>query len=259
LLAGIRGFLNSRAERHEARDFDVADSLGAVEALGPLAALAQQHSGNRFVKWAHYFDVYDEQFQRLIQMRDKLGVTAPIRVLELGVWRGGSLELWRKYFGENAIVFGIELNPDYPRVHDSVGKVRFGSQADPAFLSGVVDEMGGVDIVIDDGSHVSAHVVASLSCLFQRLSSPGLYIVEDLHTSYWREWGGGYLRKGTSVEALKKLVDTLHSPYHRGVPRNRETGLTHENLGALHFYDSIAVLEKGQVESPRPFQAGILD
>lgn len=169
---------------------------------------------------------------------------------------GGSLELWRRYFGKSAIIFGIEINPKYPRVGKDVAEIRFGSQSDPDFLEKVIDEMGGVDIVIDDGSHRSADVLASLGHLFTRLATPGLYMIEDLHTSYWRDWGGGYGQKGTSVEVAKELIDLLHSPYNRKIPSRHRLGMSHGHLRGLHFYDSMLVIEKDSVSAPQAFHAG---
>ncbi len=180
----------------------------------------------------------------------------PLRVLEVGVWRGGSLELWRKYFGESAIIFGVEINPKYPKVGKDVAEVRFGSQSDPAFLATVIDEMGGVDIVIDDGSHRSADVLASIKHLFPRLASPGLYIIEDLHTSYWHDWGGGYGREGTTIEVTKELIDIMHSPYHSKIPSRHRLGLSSDEVRGLHFYDSMLVIEKDKVGLPKTFHAG---
>jgi len=85
---------------------------------------------------------------------------------------------------------------------------RIGSQADPEFLASVVAEM---DIVIDDGSHVASHQLASFKALFPALSFGGVYICEDLHTAYWQDWDGGYKRHGTFVETIKDMIDNLHN------------------------------------------------
>jgi hypothetical protein len=80
------------------------------------------------------------------------------RFLEIGVNKGGSLQLWRKYFGDDAIIFGININPDCEKLNGLAGQVRIGSQIDRPFLESVIKEMGGVDIVLDDGSHHMQHI-----------------------------------------------------------------------------------------------------
>jgi cephalosporin hydroxylase len=113
----------------------------------------------------------------------------PLRILEMGVWRGGSLDLWRQYFGPDAIIYGIDIDEVITTLGIDSAEVRVGSQTDEIFLLSVIEEMGGLDIVIDDGSHQSKDVLASLRILFPRLAEGGTYVIEDLHTSYWPAWG----------------------------------------------------------------------
>ena len=110
--------------------------------------------------------------------------------------------------------------------------------------------MGGVDVVIDDGSHVSKHVVSSLSAIFPLLAEGGLYIIEDLATSYWPEFGGGLRRTGTSIEFLKRLVDVLHQPYFDARAVSEGAPFTHESLHSIQFFDSMAVLRKRKSGPP---------
>ena len=108
--------------------------------------------------------------------------------------------------------------------------------------------MGGVDIVLDDGSHVASHQRISFDVLFKLLSEGGLYMVEDLHTSYWRgHYEGGWRRRGTFIELAKRLVDDLHAPYH-GRP---EYPVARGMVTGVHFHDSLAVIEKARRPAPR--------
>lgn len=90
----------------------------------------------------------------------------PLRILEIGVWKGGSLQLWRKFFGESAIIYGIDIDETCLQLPDPGGIVRIGSQTDEEVLVKVVQEMGGVAIVIDDGSHRCGDVIESFHTLF---------------------------------------------------------------------------------------------
>lgn len=91
--------------------------------------------------------------------------------------------------------------------------VRIGSQADPHCLSRAADEIGGLDLVLDDGSHRSAHIRTSLAALSPRPSDGGLYMVEDLHAAYWPSFGGGYRTEVSLMTDLKAMVDDLHHWY----------------------------------------------
>ena len=227
------------------------------ESMPLLAQLAvDAGDGRPFVKWWHYFAAYDEQFTLLArQSRDGM-LDRPLRILEMGVWRGGSLDLWRQYFGPDAVIFGIDIDEVITTLGIDSAEVRVGSQTDELFLLSVIEEMGGLDIVIDDGSHVSRDVLASLRILFPLLAEGGTYVIEDLHTSYWPAWGGGLRRKGSSIEFLKNLIDGLHQPYYGRSKRRGNVGINRDFLHSIQFYDSVAVLKKRACPEPQPFRGG---
>lgn len=190
-------------------------------------------------KWLQYLPVYDRY---LSPYRG-----TPVRMLEIGVNKGGSLDLWREYLGPDAVIFGIDINPDCANHVEAPNQVRIGSQDDPEFLKRTIEEMGGVDIVLDDGSHIVEHQCASFETLFPLLDTGGVYIIEDLHTSYWpRVFHGGYRRSDSAIEMLKSTIDDMHKWYHDRKPRTATGG----HLSAVHFYDSIAVVEKCQASPP---------
>jgi cephalosporin hydroxylase len=185
------------------------------------------------LKWHHYFDVYDTWFASYRN--------TPVRVLEIGVLNGGSLGMWRSYFGEDAIIFGIDVLPSCSAFNGESGQVRIGSRDDPSFLCAVVDEMNGLDLVIDDGSHQSPHMKKSFEVLFPLLSDGGVYVVEDTHASYWADHKGGYYWPGSFMNYVKKLIDDMHHWYHRKGVRNQAVG---QHIGSIHIYDSMVVFRK---------------
>lgn len=210
-----------------------------------LAAIFLGNEDRLIHKWLHYFPIYE----RYLSAYRETGV----RMMEIGVFRGGSLGMWRRYFGPQAVLTGVDINPDCAAYVDPPNRVAIGSQDDPAFLRRTVAEMGGLDIVLDDGSHIARHQRASFDILFPLLAEGGLYIIEDVHTAYWTgEFEGGYGRPGTAVELGKGLVDDLHHWYH-------QCGLTSahgEHVGAVHFHDSIVVIEKRRSAAPRHSMIG---
>jgi hypothetical protein len=165
-------------------------------------------------------------------------------MLEIGVSLGGSLEMWRKYLGPNAILFGVDIDSRCAGLVEAPNQFRLGSQGDAKFLRSVVQEMKGVDLVLDDGSHHGRHQIASFKTLFPLLSEHGLYVIEDLHTSYWHgSYSGGFRRARTGIEFAKTLVDGMHHWYHAH-------GETFKGVGAVHFYDSMVVIEKRTAARP---------
>lgn len=198
-------------------------------------------------KWHHYIPIYDRYFSNFRGRK--------IRFLEIGVFKGGSLEMWRKYFGDEAIIFGIDIDPSCKKLDGIAGQVRIGSQDDPEFLETVVREMGGVDVILDDGSHRMKHVLSSFKYLFPKLSDGGIYMIEDLHTAYWRGFDGGYQYKLNFFNFASELIDDMHHWYHLN-------GVKHPELSsicpAIHIHDSVAVLEKGESLPAHSFADGLI-
>ncbi|WP_146344766.1 class I SAM-dependent methyltransferase [Phaeobacter marinintestinus] len=219
---------------------DVAEDIRTKYGFdGDLLDLYAGNKGVQVHKWHHYIPIYDRYFGPYRN--------TPVRFLEIGVNKGGSLQMWRNYFGPDATLFGIDINEDCAQYNGQAGQVRIGSQADPNFLNKVIDEMGGVDVVLDDGSHVMSHVRTSFETLYPRLETGGTYMIEDLHTAYKHKYGGGYRHPDNFFGFMRELIDDMHHWYH-------DKKLHHPGLEAhftgLHIHDSIAVIDKEPVHAP---------
>jgi len=199
---------------------------------GPLEEIFYAHQGRGADKWTHYLPFYDRAFGPY------RGI--PIRMLEIGVCMGGSLELWRKFFGPEAVLFGVDIDPACASRVNPPNQVRIGSQDDPEFLRKVVAEMGGLEVVLDDGSHVASHQQTSFEVLWPLLNPGGLYVIEDMHTSYWPQWEGGLRRPGTAIELVKQLIDDMHGWYHS----EDERFAARDEMGSILIADSIVAIRK---------------
>lgn len=194
------------------------------------------HSGRTIHKWTQYFPAYERHFNRFRNQS--------LLFLEIGCGQGGSLQMWKEYFGPYAEIVGLDIRPECAAFEESQIHVRIGDQSDPAFLQAIIDEFGVPDVVLDDGSHVMSHVVSSFHFLYPRISPTGVYMVEDLHTSYWNAYEGGLRRSGTFIELCKHLVDELNADWAgEALPATQFTRATL----SMHFYDSLAAFEKGRV------------
>jgi hypothetical protein len=233
----LANVLRPRDRRPDGRRFafsgpDVrADIVTKYGPQGDLLEIFATTTDTLVHKWHHYLPIYERYFG---SWRNRPG--QPVRFLEIGVSEGGSLAIWRRYFGPDAIIFGIDINPACAAFNGQAGQVRVGSQDDPAFLRKVVEEMGGVDVVLDDGSHVMAHVKASLQTLFPLMSQGGTYMIEDLHTAYWNEFGGGFRAPDNFFNFLRAMIDDMHQWYHKSAVRSPELAL---QVAGLHVHDSI--------------------
>jgi len=221
------------------------DILTKYPKTGDLAQIYSENQGATVHKWHHYIPIYERYFSRF---RDK-----PVRFLEIGVSKGGSLQIWRNYFGKSATIYGIDVNPNCAKLNGQAGQVRIGSQDDPTFLQSVVQEMGGVDVILDDGSHHMDHVGKTLDILFPLMSEGGVYMIEDLHTAYWERWGGGYNVEQNFFNKVTAMVSDLHRWYHKEpVKLPHMTGF----VSGIHIHDSITVIDKDNTYRPTHSQVG---
>lgn len=173
-----------------------------------------RHAGKVSDKWSLYLDVYDRVFA---QYRDR-----PVSLLEIGVQNGGALEIWTRFFPQAKQLVGCDIDQacgrlvyDDPRVQVVVGDANEdGTQA------AILAASSSWDIVIDDGSHTSSDIVRSFGRYFPTLAEGGVYVAEDLHCSYWAEFGGGLSGPTSSVAFFKRLADIVNHE-HWGLPATR--------------------------------------
>src|SRR5207244_627210 len=101
-------------------------------------------------KWKHYFPIYERHFKDFVYK--------PVTFIEIGCGLGGSLQMWKRYFGPHARIIGIDVNPDCKKFEEDQVEVYIGQQQDLGFLERVIDQFGIPDIVVDDGSHIMSHL-----------------------------------------------------------------------------------------------------
>lgn len=220
-----------------------------------LRQLYAEHQGKVSDKWSLYLDEYDRLFSPYRQL--------PVRLLEIGVQNGGSLEVWSKFFTQFRALIGCDINPDCsrltyddPRIHVVVGDANAKRSAEQ-----ILALAPSFDLVIDDGSHRSSDIIKSFLLYFPRLEDGGLFVAEDLHCSYWDEFEGGLFDPYSSIAFFKRLADVINSE-HWGVQRDPASVLDGiferyrcevepEELGALlasvhsvEFINSICVVRK---------------
>jgi hypothetical protein len=232
------------------RDLDGQDL-----AHNPVFQLWKQHEPRAF-KWTHYFEAYHAIF----------GVRRPqaLRILEIGVYQGASLHLWRRYFDNpESVIVGIDIEPTCARF-DSPSEnvhVRIGSQADAAFLETIKREFGPFDIIVDDGSHHSSHMIASFNHLFaDGLKDDGIYLVEDLHSNYWFPWRD---TRNSFLDLCKHLMEFMHAHYMRATlndwmrecesvskpdPLSLDVPIIASMIKEIRIFDSIVAIHKTRRE-----------
>lgn len=216
-----------------------------------LRELYEQHQGKVSDKWSIYLSEYDRLFS---SYRDD-----PVRLLEIGIQNGGSLEIWSEFFPQAAKIVGCDINPDCAKL--VYANPRISVVVGDANSNVVEDEIGAIssefDLIIDDGSHTSGDIVRSFARYFPRLVDGGLFVAEDLHCSYWGGFEGGLFHPASSIAFFKRLADII-SHEHWGVPAARKDilasfmraydfDLDEDLLAHIHsveFINSLCVIKK---------------
>lgn len=184
-------------------------------------------------KWVHYFDIYERHFERF---RGKNPV-----MVEIGVSEGGSLAMWKDYFGDGSRIVGVDINPECKAHEDNGIDVFIGSQDNPYLIDSIFKKYQNVDIILDDGSHLMQHMIATFSLAYDRISPHGIYIVEDTHTCYWAEYEGGLGLPNTFMEFAKNKLDDINAVHTREA---RPVSSFTRSTDSITVYDSVVVFEK---------------
>lgn len=214
-------------------------------------------------KWKHYFEIYERHLSRYRGSQ--------VTVVEIGVSKGGSLQMWKEYFGPRARIVGIDIDPQCAAFAEQQVEVMIGNQEDRDFLRSLRQQIPIIDVLIDDGGHMMMQQIVTFEELFPHVAPDGVYLCEDLHTSYWQEYGGGYRSPDTFIEYSKSFIDYLHAWHAREPPPPRRKRwyrrqppppprLTVSDFTrsahSLHFYDSVLVIEKRAMVPPTDLMTG---
>jgi hypothetical protein len=171
--------------------------------MNDLEKYFYNNPGSLVHKWLHYFEIYDRHFR---QFRGR-----KLTLIEFGVFHGGSLATWKDYFGPEARIIGVDIDPRCASLESEEVEVILGDQDDRGFLRSLREDVGAVDIVIDDGGHRMSQQVRTFEELWPAVTDGGVYLIEDLHTSYWPEYGGGVGNPDTFLSFVKVLIDSMHA------------------------------------------------
>ncbi len=191
----------------------------------------EHRTGNGIWKWDHYFDIYDRHFQNF-RGRD-------VVIVEIGIYSGGSLEMWRDYFGASCRIVGVDIEPACKVYESDSVRVFIGDQADRDFWKRFKQEVGTVDVVIDDGGHLPRQQIVTLEEMLPQLNPGGVYLCEDIH---------GVFNEFTSylhgLEQNLSAYDLVFNPnIHERCQVSRATALQ-DAIGSIHRYPFVTVIER---------------
>jgi hypothetical protein len=202
-----------------------------MEQDNPLWAYFQNHrSGPGIWKWEHYFPVYHRHLKKFRGLNAK--------VVEIGVFSGGSLGMWNDYFGQCQII-GVDIEEDCKVYESDNVKIFIGDQADPGFWDHFTTTVGEVDVLIDDGGHTPKQQRVTMECMLPHLRPGGVFICEDV--------GGIHNSFATFATGI---VGELNRDPQEGHGGTTPSAFQRENF-SIHFYPFMVVIERGETPITR--------
>lgn len=210
-----------------ARSNDINDKL-SIQAI-------YQRGEYLSLKVDAYFQVYELLFRPF--------VGKPLTFVEIGVLNGGSLFMWREYFGAGARIIGVDLNPAAKKWEQHGFEIHIGSQSDPYFWRQFYAEVGPVDVILDDGGHTNTQQIVTTVSAFDHVRDGGLILVEDTHTSYFADFGNP--SRYSFVSFAKHVADAVNTrfPRVRVAPSRYGT-----SVYSVQFFQSMVVFH---IDRPR--------
>ena len=216
-----------------ARDYQergVADGTAEIVATNPLAQFFEGHlSGPGIWKWRHYFEMYHRHLAKF--------VGKDVHFAEIGVFSGGSLQMWKSYLGDRAHIHGIDLDESTLAYGGGNVTIHVGDQADRSFWARFRRNVPTLDVVVDDGGHTPEQQRVTLEELLPHLRQGGVYICEDIH------------RDGNAFTAyVAGLIDQFNAIQGS---TDMPTTSFQAAVASMHVYPFVVVIEKRNCPLPQ--------
>ena len=210
-----------------------------------LDQLAMRNGTDKSSIMHNYTKIYSRYFDEIRYNIKKM--------MEIGTYQGASIRMWKEYF-PNSMIYGID-NLKLCELEDSRIKIFVGMQEDVNFLYNIIKEIGGdFDIILDDGGHMVNQQIASFDYLFDYVKKGGVYIIEDITSSYWKQFGGGLKKPKTSIEFLKDRIDDIYfsgyTDIHQCLDPDKILNIKSDinkyerQIESIHFYSGLAFIFK---------------
>lgn len=216
---------------------------------GLFTSAFSSHRGMTSQKWIQFLGMYDK-----IVFDLKTSFGNEVSILEIGVQRGGSIQIWREIFGSQARIVGVDIDEKCATLNLDA-EIYIGDSSDKSFLNSLQRKNKPFNLIVDDGSHNSKHQKKAFESLFPLLSNDGIYVVEDLEHSYYWSKHGGYFRSSSFISSIKRLIDQMHRQYFLS-PAFRGFKVDGKTITSITICPGMAVFRKGSpvesriIESP---------
>ena len=184
------------------------------------------------IKWNNYFNIYENLISKYKNKK--------ITLVEIGVGDGGSLFMWRSFFGNKCRVIGIELNPEAKKLKKNGFEIYIGDQSDKKFWKKFYKKVGKIDLLIDDGGHTNIQQITTLVESFKNIRDGGMIIIEDTHTSFMKKKGFGNPSKYSLINFSSSIIENLHRRNPNLIKKMNDFS---KKIHSIEYFDSIVVFK----------------
>ena len=194
------------------------------------------------IKWNNYFEIYEKLLSKFKNKK--------ITIVEVGVGDGGSLYMWKSFFGKKSRVIGIELNPDSKKLKKDGFEIFIGDQSDKEFWRKFYKQVGKIDVLIDDGGHTNIQQITTLVESIKFIKDNGLIIIEDTHTSFMKKKGFRNPSKYSLINFSTKIIESMHR---RNPSIKKSLNIFSNRIFAIEYFDSLVVFKINKKQCKKSF------
>ena len=236
----LRAAMNFCQDVQAGREFGFSDAWKRDFPKGPpenndlRAFFSERRQGPGIWKWEHYFEIYSRHLEKF---RGK-----SVRLVEIGVYSGGSLEMWKEYLGPKAEIIGVDIEPTCKHYERPGVQIYIGDQGDRSFWANFKKSVSGIDIVIDDGGHLPSQQITTMEEVLPVMNPGGVYICEDVHGSY-NQFSDQVYGLAASLNTADQMQADFQNPERRlAAPTTALQGL----VNSVSFYPFVIAIELRQ-------------
>ncbi|MFN0277455.1 MAG: class I SAM-dependent methyltransferase [Pyrinomonadaceae bacterium] len=192
--------------------------------------------GNGIFKVLHYFEIYERHFKKFVGKE--------VHIAEVGVYSGGSLKMWKSYFGDKCKIYGIDIIEECKSYADENTTIFIGDQESRIFWQHFKKSVPRIDIFIDDGGHLAEQQIVTLEEILPFISPGGVYLCEDV--------SGSRLKLTAYMNGIQNELN--HIEPHLADSVDLKTTPFQQQVYSIHQYPYVFVIEK-QSEPINEFSA----
>lgn len=195
-----------------------------------ISFLNNREIGKGIWKWNHYFEIYHKHFSKFIGKE--------VTIMEIGIYSGGSLEMWQSYFGSKCHIYGVDIESACRCYNEENVTIFIGDQENKDFWDDIKKKNIKIDILIDDGGHTPEQQRITLEEMLPHINPGGIYLCEDIHgvNNEFALYTSGLVNELNAMTlSYEELLSSSMTEFQKVIH-------------SIHYYPYVLVIEKHNVK-----------